>query len=61
MKEVNTQKLWTFKLGTQEGINVLICIIVGFQQKERKDSQNLNNDTFYTHPVTNAQCVIGTK
>ena len=28
MKEVKTQNLWTFELGTQEGINVPICVIV---------------------------------
>ena len=32
MKEVNTQNLWSFELGTQEGFNVPIWIYVGFQQ-----------------------------
>ena len=54
MKEVNTQNLWSFELGTQEGVNVPIWIIVGFQQRERQDSQNLANDTFYRPPVTSA-------
>ena len=35
MKEVNTQNLWTFELGTQEGINVPIWIFVAFQQSDR--------------------------
>ena len=39
MKEVNTQNLWSFELGTQEGVNVPIWTIVGFQQRERQDSQ----------------------
>ena len=30
MKEVNTQNLWTFELGTQEGIKVTIWIFVAF-------------------------------
>ena len=30
MKEVNTQKYWSFELGTQERINVPIWIIAGF-------------------------------
>ena len=47
MKEVNTQNLWTFELGTQERINVPIWNIVGFQQRDRQDSQKLNNDKFY--------------
>ena len=42
MKEVKTQNLWTFELGTQKGMNVLIWNIVSFQQRERQDSQNFN-------------------
>ena len=60
-KEVNTQNFWTFESGTQERINVPICIIVGFQQRDRPDSQKLNNGTFYRPPVTSDQCNIGTK
>ena len=30
MKEANTQKFWTFELGTQEGINIPIWIFVVF-------------------------------
>ena len=61
MKEVNTQNLWSFELGTQEGVNVPIWILVGFQQRDRQNDQNLNNDTFYRPPVTSAQCIIGTE
>ena len=61
MKEVNTQNLWNFELGTQEGINVPIWIILGFQQQDRQNSQNENNDTFYTPSVISAQCIIGTE
>ena len=46
-KKVNTQNLFAFELGTQEGINVPIWIIEGFQQRDRQDSQNSNNDMFY--------------
>ena len=48
MKEVNTQNLWNFELGTQEGVNVPIWILVAFQQNVRQNDQDLNNDTFYT-------------
>ena len=41
MKEVNTQNLWTFELGTQEGIKVPVWIIVGFQQSDRQLDQNI--------------------
>ena len=61
MKEVNTQNLWSFELGTQEGVNVPIRIVVGFQQRERQDSQNLTNDTFYRPAVTSAESIIGTE
>ena len=61
MKEVNTQNLWNVELGTQEGINVPIWIIIGFQQHDRQNSQNENNDTFYRPSVTSAQCIIGTE
>ena len=61
MKQVNTQNLWIFELGTQEGINVPIWIIIGFQQKDRQNSQNENNYTFYRPPVTSAECIIGTE
>ena len=59
MKEVNTQNLWTFELGTQQGIP--IWIFVAFQQNDRQNDQNLNNDTFYRPLVTSAQCIIGTE
>ena len=61
MKEVNTQNFWTFELGTQERINVPIWTNVGFKQRDRQDSQNLNNDIFSRPPVTSDQCIIGTQ
>ena len=61
MKEVNTKNLWSFELGTQKNVNVPIWIIAGFQQRERQDSQNIANDTFYRPPVTSAQCIVGTE
>ena len=59
MKKVNTQIFRTFRLGTQEGKNVPIGIVVGFQWRDRQDSQNLNNDTFCGLSVTSAQCIVG--
>ena len=59
MKEVVT--FWTFESRTQEGNNVPIWIIVGFQQRDRQDSQILSNDTFYRPPVTSTQCPIRTE
>ena len=61
MKQVNNQNVWNFELGSQENMNVPIWIIIGFQQQDRQDSQNLNNDNFCRLPVVSAQCVIGTE
>ena len=61
MKEVNNQNVWNFELGSHENMNVPIWIIIGFQQGDRQDSQNLNNDTFCRLPVVSAQCIIGTE
>ena len=61
MKEVNNQNVWNFELGSPENMNVPIWIIIGFQQRHRQDSQNLNNDTFCRLPVVSAQCIIGTE
>ena len=61
MKEVITQNFWTFGLGTQEGINIPICIFVVFQQIDRQHDQNLNNDNFVRLPVISAQVVIETE
>ena len=61
MNKVNNQNLWNFQLGSQEGMEVPIWIIVGFQTKDRQDSQNLNNDVFYRLPVTSDQCMKDTE
>ena len=61
MKELKTQNLWTFKLGTQEGINVSLWINVGFQQSDRQPDQGLNKDTFYRSLLTSGQCIIATE
>ena len=61
MKEMNNQNVWNFELGSHENMNVPIWIIIGFQQRDRQDSQTLNNDTFCRLPVVSAQCIIGTE
>ena len=59
MQEVNNQNVCNFEIGSHENMNVPISIIIGFQQRDRQDSQNLNNDTFCRLPVVSAQCIIG--
>ena len=61
LKEVNNQNLWNFELGSHENMNVPIWIIIGFEQRDRQDSQNLTDDTFCSLPVVSAQCIIGTE
>ena len=45
----------------QQSLNDLIWIFVVFQQRDRQDSQTLNNDTFCRLTVTSVQCIIGTE
>ena len=61
MKEVKTQNLWIFELGTPEGIHVPLWTYVGFQQVDRQHDLNLNNDAFVRLPIISAQVKIGTK
>ena len=42
-------------------MNVPLWIFIGFRQRDRQDSQNLNNDTFCRLPVVSAQCFIGSE
>ena len=42
-------------------MNVPIFILMGFQQRDRRDSLNLLNDTFCRLPVISVQCIIGTE
>ena len=61
LKEANSHNFWTFELDTHKRINVPIWIFLDFQQRDRQASQNLNNDTYYRPPTTNAQCIFGTE
>ena len=42
-------------------MDVPIWIIIRSQQRDRQNSQNLNNDAFCRLPVVSAQCIIGTE
>ena len=42
-------------------MNVPFWITIGFQQRDRRKSQNLNIDTLCRLPVTCVQCVIETE
>ena len=61
MNEVNSRNLWIFDLGSQQSMNVPLWINIGFQERDRRETQSLKNDTFCRLPVTSCQCIIGTK
>ena len=42
-------------------LNVPIWKVIGFKQRDRQHSRNLNNDTFCRLPVTNSQGIIRMK
>ena len=48
-------------MGSQESMNAPRWIIIGFQQKDKQDSQSLKIDTFYRLHIVSAQCIIGTE
>ena len=59
MKDVITEKNWTFELGVGDGIDIPLYVIVGFMQRDQFNQQHQNNDSFYTPSVVNAHCNIG--
>ena len=61
MKDVTTEKKWSFELGVGNGICVPIYIIVGFMQRDQFNQHHQNYDTFYRRTVVNAQCVFGSE
>ena len=38
-----------------------VCIFVRFQERDRQNSPETKNDTFYKPPVSSAQCIFGTE
>ena len=46
MKDINNQNKWTFELGSQEGLNVPVWILFGFQPSDGLNSAMENNDSF---------------
>ena len=61
MKDVTTEKIWTFELGVGNGVDIPIYVIVGFMQWDQFNQQLQNNDSFYTPSVVNAQCINGSE
>ena len=61
MRKLNNQNLWNFGLGSPQGMNVPIWIIIGFQQRDRQDAQNLNIDTFLNYLLLVLSVLSGQK
>ena len=62
IKEVKTQNPLTYEIGSQAGNKMFLFGILWHSNK--KISQNLNIDnssSFYRPPISNAQCIIGTR
>ena len=63
-KDVNTNSNWTFELGNagcSSGIESPTFVIVGFQARNKIDSQVHDNAVFYRLPISNAVCKIGSE
>ena len=59
-KDVNTNSNWTFELGSS-GTSTPIFVIVGFQGRNKIDSQVHDNAVFDRLPISNAVCKIGSE
>ena len=46
-------------MGSQGSMNVPVWNLIGFQQRERQDTQKLSKDSFCRLPVTSAQIITG--
>ena len=61
IKEVINQNHWNFELKSQENMNFPTWIIIGFLQRDRQDTQNLNNGSFSVLPVVRCQSILVTE
>ena len=59
-KNVNTNSNWTFELGSA-GESCPTFVIVGFQARNKIDSQVHDNAVFDRLPISNAVCKIGSE
>ena len=59
-KDVNTNNSWTIELGNS-GESTPTYVVVGFQARNKIDSQTHDNAIFDRLPVSNAVCKIGSE
>ena len=60
-KDVNTNSNWTFELGNSNNESCPTFVIVGFQARNKIDSQVHDNAVFDRLPISNAVCKIGSE
>ena len=60
-KDVNTNNYWTFELGNSNNGSCPIFVNVGFQARNKIDSQTHDNATFDKIPISNAVCKKGSE
>ena len=61
MKVVIEHNSTTFELGSHQGMSDPIWKTVGFQQRKKQSSEDLNNDTSGRLSVDSAQCIVETE
>ena len=59
-KDVNTNSSWTFELGNS-GESTPTYVVVGFQARNKIDSQTHDNATFDRLPISSGVCKIGSE
>ena len=59
-KDVNTNNNWTYVVGIS-GESTPTFVIVGFQARNKSDSQTHDNAVFDQNPISNAVCKIGSE
>ena len=57
-KDVNTNNNWTFDLG-KSGESTPTFVVVGFQARDKSDSQTHDNAMYDRLSISNAVCKIG--
>ena len=60
-KDVNTNNIWTFELGNSNNESCPIFVTVGFQARNKIDSQTHDNATFDRLPISSGVCKIGSE
>ena len=60
-KDVNTNSNWTFEIGNSNNESCPTFVIVGFQARNKIDSQVHDNAVFDRLPISNAVCKIGSE